>query len=123
MVMNLILNTDVKSTNKRLIDYQKANNHFVDKGLKESVGKVPKKRIADDGVADPSGLIEGLKKIVAPTRLADYDAFEGMSTAYDYFSLKDEYAEHWTRGGTSTTALVGGYEYLVSVLARYLSAY
>lgn len=122
MVMNLILNTDVNATNKKLKDYQKANNHFVDKGLKDSVSKAPKKRAQEDGVADPSGLIQGLKKIVAPTRLPDYDAFEGMDTSYDYFAIKEEYQEHWTKGA-SATALAGGYDYLATAEEALVTAF
>lgn len=120
--MNLIFNTDVNATNKKLEKYQKANNRFIDKGLiKENAGKAPKKRAADDSIADPSGLIQGLKKIIAPTRAPDYDAFEGMSVTYDYFTLKDEYQEHWTRGGVSSAVVAGGYDYLVSRTYCYWS--
>jgi hypothetical protein len=114
MVMNLILNTDVNATNKKLEKYQRANNHFVDKGLKDATGQKPKKRAVDDSVADPSGLIQGLRKIVAPVRIPDYDAFEGMHAAYDYFTLKEEYQEHWTKAGISSSALAGGFDFQVS---------
>jgi hypothetical protein len=115
MVMNLILNTDVNATNKKLEKYQKANNHFVDKGLKDATGQKAKKRAVDDSVADPSGLIQGLRKIVAPVRIPDYDAFEGMHAAYDYFTLKEEYQEHWTKGGISSSALAGGFDFQASL--------
>ena len=45
----------------------------------------------DDDYPDKSGLIEGLKRIIAPEVLAPYDPFDGMPTNWDYFTYTDEY--------------------------------
>lgn len=114
--MNLVLNTDVNATNRKLKEYQKANNIKVDKNLEDNKSKPAAKRVRDDGNADPSGLIQGLKKIEAPPPVADYDPFEGMPTSYDYFDLKEDYVDilHPNKPQTSWTA--GGYNIMVSQL-------
>lgn len=112
--MNLVLNMDVNATNRKLRDYQKANNIKVDKNLDDAAPKSAKKKAREDGIADPSGLIQGLKQIVAPSPMAEYDAFDGMSTGFDYFTIKDEYQELWINTEPSSATLAGGYNYRVS---------
>lgn len=112
--MNLVLNTDVNATNRKLKEYQKANNIKVDKNLDDNKSKSVAKRAREDGNADPSGLIQGLKKIEAPPPVADYDPFEGMPTSYDYFDLKDDYVDILHPNKPQTSWAAGGYNFMVS---------
>lgn len=112
--MNLVLNTDVNATNRKLKEYQKANNIKVDKNIEDTKAKSVTKKVRGDGNADPSGLIQGLKKILAPPPVADYDPFEGMPTSYDYFDLKEDYVDILHPNKPQTSWAAGGYNFMVS---------
>jgi hypothetical protein len=119
MAMNLVFKTDEAATNRKLREYQVANNLHIDKKLEEIVKpKAAWKKAREDGAADPSGLIEGLKKIVAPLPAEQYDAFQGMTTSHEYFDLKQEYVEimHPTKASAGWSA--GGYNFLVCTCRR-----
>lgn len=114
--MNLVLNMDINATNRKLRDYQKANGIKVDKNIEDAKSKAALKKAREEGSADPSGLIQGLKKIVAPPPVAEYDPFEDLPKSYDYFMLKEEYQDVWKPGKQSVALRAGGYDFMVSVL-------
>lgn len=112
MIMDLVLKTGAKEVEQKLRDYQTANGIKLDNA---SVGDVrrPPRPIAgvDDDYPDKSGLIEGLKRIIAPEVLAPYDPFDGMPTNWDYFTYTDEYDTGYDEYKKDTSLLAGGYSF------------
>ena len=113
--MNLVFKTDAAATDRKLKDYQVANNILVDKNL-EIKTKASWKKAREDGEGDPSGLIKGLKKFVAPPPIEDYDPFEGLTTKHDYFDLKTDYLDIMYPTKPSKGWSAGGYSLMVSNL-------
>lgn len=83
--MNLIYNTDVTATNKKLRDFQNANGFG-----KEEEGK-PQQRVAPKpgDYADRSGLILGLKRKFVPRPATPYDAFTGVAKDRGYYDISN----------------------------------
>jgi hypothetical protein len=110
--MNLVFKTDAAATDRKLKEYQLANNILVDKNLDIKV-KASWRKAREAGEADPSGLIQGLKKFVAPPPVAEYDAFEGLKTNHNYFDVKAGYLDilHPTKPSRGWAA--GGYSFVV----------
>ena len=97
--MNLVLNTDAASTNRRLKAYQEANVAASKRQLK--VGESP----------DPTGLIQGLKKVAAPPVIEIYDPFMGMSTRRDYYELRSDYVSRYDEFKKDDQFAAGGYDF------------
>ena len=98
-IMNLVLGTDVVSTNRRLKAYEEAN-------------ATPKRRDVWTGdTNDPSGLVHGLKKVVPPPQLAAYDPFMGMPRSKDYYQLRDDYTSRYDRFKKDDQVSAGGYDF------------
>ena len=112
MILDLVLKTGAKEVEQKLRDYQIANGIKLDKG---DVGDVKRtsKPVAgvDDDYPDKSGLVQGLKRIVAPEVLAPYDPFDGMPTKWDYFAYTEEYDTGYDQFKEDTSLLAGGYSF------------
>ena len=107
--MNLVFETDLKSTNRKLKEYARANGIKTDSTESvESGGKPVKRKDTDE--ADPSGLIKGLKKIVIPKAKAAYDPFQGMPRTRDYYEVKESYVTR-AKGKPSDAMAAGGYDF------------
>jgi len=96
--MNLTLNTDVNATNRKLEKYQQAAQEH-------------KKRPKANDSMDPSGLIRGLKKVVAPEPVVPYDPFMGMPTKRDYYELREDYPSRYDRIKTDAEVVAGGFDF------------
>ncbi len=122
--MNLSLKTDVAATNSKLKDYQVANGLKVDKDLQDAPDpktKAPKRKIAD--ATDRSGLVRGLKKIVAPKPVARYDPFKGMPVTADYFTLNNNYDTGYNEYRKNAQILAGGYDFQEAIGESLLRAF
>jgi CDK-activating kinase assembly factor MAT1 len=111
MIMNLVLKTDVAATNRKLKEYAIANGLKVDsnEATAEADKKLKKKDI-DPTIADPSGLIKGLKKRVVKAAEAPYDPFMGMPRHNDYYEITDSYITR-ARGKPAEAMLAAGYDF------------
>lgn len=107
--MNLVFKTDVAATNRRLREYAQANGIKTDST--EASHDLPTRQIKrkDDGAADPSGLIRGLKRIVKPKARAAYDPFMGMPRTEDYYLVKDGYLARVKQGKANDAKDASGY--------------
>ena len=77
LAMNLIMNTDVAATNKRLREYETANGLRKEK---DDLGRTTAKPVRKTGdYPDLSGLVTGLRRIVLPKAMSPYNAFQGVS--------------------------------------------
>ncbi len=112
LIMNLVLRTDVAATNRKLNEYAIANGIKTDAtdATNESGTKPVKRKDVAPDLADPSGLIKGLKKIVVPKARAPYDPFMGMPRTRDYYEVKDSYVAR-ARGKPNETMSAGGYDF------------
>ncbi|KIW71902.1 hypothetical protein PV04_00130 [Phialophora macrospora] len=112
LIMNLVLRTDVAATNRKLKEYALANGLKVDSNdaTAESDKKVTKKKDVDPTVADPSGLIKGLKKKVIREAEAPYDPFMGMPRKMDYYEVKDSHIAR-AKGKPAESMLAAGYDF------------
>ncbi|OAP55088.1 hypothetical protein AYL99_10788 [Fonsecaea erecta] len=111
IIMNLVLRTDVAATNRKLKEYAIANGLKVDANETTEAGSKPlKKKDVDPTIADPSGLIKGLKKRVIPVAVAPYDPFMGMSRNRDYYEVKESYIAR-ARGKPAEAMLAAGYDF------------
>jgi CDK-activating kinase assembly factor MAT1 len=119
LAMNLVLNTDVNATNRKLRDYQRANGIKVDKNVDDGKSKPNLKKSQVNGAADPSGLISGLRKIEAPPPIPEYNPFQGVPVGYDYITLKEEYQEFWRASAQTAKWTAGGYNFMVSSLPMH----
>ncbi len=112
LIMNLVFNTDVQATRRKLRDYAVANGIKTDTNdsTNEPTAKpVKRKEVAADA-ADPSGLIKGLKKIVVPKAKAPYDPFMGMARTRDYYEVKESYVAR-ARGKPADAMSAAGYDF------------
>jgi hypothetical protein len=108
MIMNLVFKTDAAATNRKLNEYAILNGLKVD--LTEADKKLIKKKDADPSIADPSGLIKGLKKKAIREAEAPYDPFMGMSRNRDYYQVKDSYVSR-AKGKPAEAMLAAGYDF------------
>lgn len=109
--MNLVLRTDVAATNRKLKDYAIANGLKVEANeATDAEKKAAKKKEVDPTVADPSGLVKGLKKKVVREVEAPYDPFMGMPRNREYYNIKDSYIVR-ARGKPSEAVLAAGYDF------------
>jgi len=107
--MNLVFGTDAAATRHKLNDYQILNGLKKPDPLKPNV-KPPQAKAP--GSADPSGLIKGLKKIVAAPVRAPYDPFMGMAKRKDYYGLRNEYhSAKYDRVKADPQTAAGGYDF------------
>ncbi|RVX72286.1 hypothetical protein B0A52_04490 [Exophiala mesophila] len=109
LIMNLVFKTDVAATNRKLKEYALANGIKTD--ATEASHDLPTRQVKrkDDGAADPSGLIHGLKKIVKPKARPAYDPFMGMPRTEDYYSVKDGYLARVKHGKANDAKDSAGY--------------
>ena len=107
--MNLVFETDLKNTNRKLKEYARANGIKTDTTESTETGAKPVKR-KDTDDADPSGLIKGLKKIVIPKAKAAYDPFMGMPRSRGYYEVKESYVTR-AKGKPSDAMAAGGYDF------------
>ena len=110
--MNLSLKADVAATNGKLKDYQIANGLKIDKDVQDAPDpkiKAPKRKLADS--TDRSGLIKGLKKVVAPKPMERYDPFQGMPVTTDYFKLSNDYETPYSEFQKDPKMVAGGYNF------------
>ena len=112
LIMNLVFKTDVAATNRKLREYAVANGLRVDstETTAESEKKVAKKKDVDPTIADPSGLIKGLKKKVIRAAEAPYDPFMGMPRNMGYYEVKESYVTR-ARGKPADAMLAAGYDF------------
>ena len=112
LVMNLVLRTDVPGTNRKLRDYAVANGLKVDSNdaTTESEKKAIRKKDVDPTLADPSGLVKGLKKKAIREAEAPYDPFMGMPRSKDYYEVKDSYVAR-ARGKPAEAIITAGYDF------------
>lgn len=95
--MNLLEGIDAKATARKLDEYEIAM------GIKarpvEETGRGATRTMVSrsDSNPDPTGLIKGLKKIVAPPPKAVYDPFMGMPRTRDYYEVKDNYETRYDK--------------------------
>lgn len=109
LAMNLIHNTDINATNKKLRDYETAN------GLRKEKeeGKPQAKAVVRQPGENPdlSGLIKGLKvKRAMSPKLPAYDVWEGVSKGRDYFSHTEKYESSWDRYTSKKATMAGGWD-------------
>jgi CDK-activating kinase assembly factor MAT1 len=128
MIMNLVLKTDVAATNKKLKHYAVANGLKVDAATEDAATgdvdskKSAKKKDVDPMIADPSGLINGLKKKVRQKAEAPYDPFMGMARRRDYYEVKESYINR-ARGKPQEGMLAAGYDFAQYVDESLLRAF
>ncbi|NJR31291.1 hypothetical protein HC762_00650 [bacterium] len=106
MVMNLVLKTDVKKTEAALNRYKEANMDVIraNAALERKQNTLLSQRpvfaavgasnISDDAEGsflDPSGLVKGLRRVLASVPEKAYEPFMGMATTRDYYELRDNY--------------------------------
>lgn len=108
--MNLLLGTDAKATARKLDEYEIAM------GIKprpaEEAGRGPRAvQSKNDGEADPTGLIKGLKKIVIPAPKAVYDPFMGMPKKRGYYDLRSSYETRYDKLKTDPGFDPAGYNF------------
>lgn len=120
IIMNLVLGTDVGATNRRLKEYQVANGLLVkdaatadlDIEADRPAGKLAKQaHTRTDSSADPSGLIKGLKRKVAPVPAPPYDPFMGMPRTRSYYQLGETYESRYDRMKDQDAFSAGGYDF------------
>jgi CDK-activating kinase assembly factor MAT1 len=97
MIMNIVLDTDRVKTQRRLEAYALANGGS-GKGLRT------------EGDADPSGLVRGLRPILAPPVVEAYDPFQGMPTTKSYYTLQHRYVSRWDEAAKKADFAAGGYD-------------
>jgi len=107
--MNLVFETDLKNTNRKLKEYARANGIKTDSTESTEPGGKPVRR-KDTDEADPSGLIKGLKKIVIPKARTAYDPFQGMPRTRGYYQVKESYVTR-AKGKPSEAMAAGGYDF------------
>ena len=90
-IMNLLLGTDAPATRRKLNDYKEANGlvRHKDDGAAAAKAKTKPTKKVDDDYPDRSGLVEGLKRIVAPEVLPPYDPLEDMPISKDYYTIRE----------------------------------
>src|ERR1700742_2086418 len=110
--MNLVFKTDVAATNRKLREYAIANGLRVDstEATTDLDKKATKRKDVDPTIADPSGLIKGLKKKVIREAEAPYDPFMGMSRKRDYYQVRDSYVSR-AKGKPAEAMLAAGYDF------------
>jgi CDK-activating kinase assembly factor MAT1 len=96
MIMNIVLDTDRVKTQRRLEAYAQGQANA--KG-----GKM-------EGEADPSGLVHGLRPVVAPPVVQAYDPFQGMPRTKSYYTLEDRYVSRWDEAAKKADFAAGGYD-------------
>ena len=112
-IMNLLLGTDAPATRRKLNEYKEANGltrHKDDGGASAKAKAKPAKKV-DDDYPDRSGLIEGLKRIVAPEVLPPYDPLEDLSVTKDYFILRDSMDTGYEQFKKDEILAIGGYDF------------
>jgi len=85
LAMNLIYNTDVAATNKKLRDFQTANGLGKEEDGKQQTRLGPK----PSDYPDRSGLIKGLKTKFIPKPATPYNAFTGVARDRGYYDAAD----------------------------------
>jgi CDK-activating kinase assembly factor MAT1 len=127
MIMNLVLKTDVAATNKKLKYYAIANDLKIEATTEDNAAdsdtkKPAKKKDVDLTIADPSGLIKGLKKKILKKAEAPYDPFMGMPRRGDYYEVKEAHVTS-ARGKPNDVMLAAGYDYAQYVDESLLRAF
>ena len=111
-IMKLVFRTDVTATNRKLKEYAAANGLKVEsnEATVESEKKAIKKKDIDPSVADPSGLVKGLKEKAVREIEAPYDPFMGMPHKKDYYEVKDSYVTR-AKSKPAEAILAAGYDF------------
>ena len=111
-VMNLLLGTDAPATRRKLHEYKEANGitRHKEDGTSPTKAKTKPSRKVDDDYPDRSGLIEGLKKIVAPEALPPYDPLEDMPINKDYFTIREGMDTGYDQYKKDEIMAIGGYD-------------
>jgi CDK-activating kinase assembly factor MAT1 len=127
MIMNLVLKNDVATTNKKLKHYAIANGLKIEASTDENAAdsdtkKPSKKKDVDSTIADPSGLIKGLKKKVLKKAEAPYDPFMGMARRRDHYEVTEAHVTR-AKGKPSDAILAAGYDYTQYVDESLLRAF
>ncbi|KAJ9622098.1 uncharacterized protein PV06_05826 [Exophiala oligosperma] len=112
LIMNLVLKIDVQATRRKLKEYAIANGIKTDatEATNDAGTRPTKRQNTPKDAADPSGLIKGLKPVVAPAPKAPYDPFMGMPRTRDYYQVKDSYVAR-ARGKPSEAMSAAGYDF------------
>ncbi|KAL6250716.1 TFIIH/NER complex subunit [Rhinocladiella similis] len=112
LIMNLVLKIDVQATRRKLKDYAIANGIKTDtnEATNDAGTRPAKRQNAAKDAADPSGLIKGLKPVVAPPPKAPYDPFMGMPRTREYYQVKESYVGR-ARGKPAEAMSASGYDF------------
>lgn len=118
LAMNLIYNTDVAATNKKIREFLSANGLGKDK---EQDGKGQAKPPPKNGdYPDASGLIKGLKKRFIPKPRSPYNPFVGVEQHRGYYNASDY---EYNRPGKIDSHGPGGYSFAAYMDESLLRAF
>lgn len=121
LAMNLIYNTDVVATNKKLREYENANGLRKEKDESKPQPMKPPPRTGD--YPDASKLIRGLKTRYIPKALSPYKAFGGLATERQYYKLADRYETPVDRNKRLKDLEASGYSFEAYVDESLLKAF
>lgn len=121
MAMNLIYNTDVAATNKKLREFETANGLRKEKDESKPQPAKPPAKTGD--YPDASKLIRGLRTIYIPKALSPYKAFGELSSDREYYNLADSYETPIDRNKRLKDLEASGYSFEAFVDESLLKAF
>lgn len=121
LAMNLIYNTDMATTNKKLREYENANGLRKEKDENKPQIVKPPPKTGD--YPDASKLIKGLKARYIPKALSPYKPFGDLAMDREYYNITDRYETPVDRNKRLKDLEASGYSFEAYVDESLLKAF
>lgn len=122
LAMNLIYNTDVQATNKKLSDYEIANGLRKEKDDPKAQSQA-KTTTKPGDYPDASGMIKGLRTKYVPPPRSPYNAFHDTPKDRDYYDLSFGYERTLDKHVRNKDYEASGYSYEAFMDESLLAAF